>query len=123
MDDWDIDDEMVGITVTFAIAELIPGTYVYLDADSEILATGALDDDNKDRRRKVPPARDGFPEDDDIDSSGKTTVGPLMAPRTPAPLPRLSANDDDDDDDPDNRTTVGPLMKPRHPAPPAPRRK
>lgn len=118
MDDWDISDETMAalrgerVTVTFDVAELVPGTYVYLDADDEVLAIGALDDD---RHRGVPPALAEFldNDDDDTDPNGKTIVGPPMTPRSPAPRPAGG----DGNDDPDGRTTVGPLMRPRRPAP------
>lgn len=90
MDDWDMSDETMAallgerITVTFNVAELVPGTYVYLDAEDEVLATGAMDDD---QARGIPPALAEFHEDDDgkTDPGGNTIVGPLPVPRLPAP--------------------------------------
>jgi hypothetical protein len=125
MDDWDISDEMMAalrgerITVTFNVAELVPGTYVYLDADDEIIAVGVLnDDDDNDRwippapnnddddNRRVPPALDEFPDDGDDDQ--RRGVPPIWEG-----LPE----DVDDNMAPCDRTVVGPLMRPRTPAP------
>lgn len=134
MDDWDISDDMMEalrgerITVTLSVAELVPGTYVYLDADDEVLAVGALDDD---QHREVPPASDTFPEDDDDaatiidaprlfpdddldnDLGSRTSLGLFMVSRAPAPkLTEIV----DDDDDPDDHTMIGPMIAPRAPA-------
>lgn len=149
--DWEIDDETLRalggerITITLDVAELVPGTYVYLDADDEVIMRGAILD-AKDIERGVPLARTDFGEEDfdeqDTDPDGRTIVGPLLTPRTPAsaktpepartmttkgspiqprlpvPTPDQIPNEiDDDDDDIGGHTTMGPLIKPRRPAP------
>lgn len=142
--DWEIDDETLRamggerLTITLDVAELVPGTYVYLDADDEIIMRGAVLD-AEDAERGVPLARTDFGEEDfdeqDTDPDGRTIVGPLLAPRSPAsartetfkgppiqprrpvPTPDHIFNEIDDDDDISGHTTMGPLIKPRRPAP------
>lgn len=140
---WDMDDETLfalggeRLTVTLDAAVLVPGTYVYLDADDEIIMRGVLVDD-EDLARAVPFSRGDFGDEngDDIEDTnpdGRTIVGPLLAPREPArtatrkgpaikprqpvPTPDEIPNEIDDDDDLGGRTIMGPLMTPRRPAP------
>lgn len=142
--DWDIDDETLRamggerLTITLGVAELVPGTYVYLDADDEIIMRGEILDG-------TPPARPDFGveglDDQDTDPDGRTIVGPLLEPRVPGrattprpsrtattrgspiqprrpvPIPDQIANEIDDDDDIGGRTTLGPMIAPRRPAP------
>lgn len=138
---WDMDDETLfanggeRLTITLGVAELVPGTYVYLDADDEIIMCGVLVDDEQ----GVPPARTDFSENDDTDPDGRTIIGPLLSPRSPAPAfkpartstlkgsaikprqpvptPDEIRNEIDDDDDIGGHTIMGPLMTPRRPAP------
>jgi hypothetical protein len=147
--EWDMDDDDTlfanggeRLTITLGVAELVPGTYVYLDADDEIIMRGALVD-NEDLAHGVLLARVDFGDDlEDADPDGRTIIGPLLAPREPAlvlkpartstlkgpairprqPVPtpdqiRNEIDDDDDDDDVGGRTLMGPLMTPRRPAP------
>jgi hypothetical protein len=129
------------ITITLDVAELVPGTYVYLDADDEIIMRGAILD-AEDAERGVPLARTDFggefDDEEDTDPDGRTIVGPLLAPRAPAPVPAPSRTattkgspirprppvptpdqipNEIDDDDIGGHTTMGPLIKPRRPAP------
>lgn len=146
--DWDIDDETLRalggerLTITLDVAGLAPGTYVYLDADDEVIMRGAILD--AEDARGTPPARPDFGYDDnefddekDTNPDGRTIVGPLMAPRGPAPIPARTAttkgapiqprrpgpapdqirNEIDDDYDIGGHTTTGPMIKPRRPAP------
>ncbi len=138
--DWEIDDETLRamggerLTITFDVAELVPGTYVYLDADDEIIMRGeVLDAEN------VEEDFDEQDTDPDPDSNGRTIVGLLLTPRAPAlpepartatikgsairprlPVPtpdQISNEIDDDDNDISGHTTMGPLIKPRRSAP------
>jgi len=142
--DWDMDDETLfanggeRLTITLGVAELVPGTYVYLDADDEIIMRGALED-REGFEQEVPLARTDFSGEEDTDPNGKTIIGPLFSPRGPAPVlkpartstlkgpaikprhpvptPDEIRNEIDDDDDIGGHTIVGPLMTPRRPAP------
>lgn len=144
--DWEIDDETLRalggerLTITLDVAERVPGTYVYLDAGDEVIMRGAILD-AEDVERGVPLACTDFGEEDfdeqDTDPDGRTIVGPLLVPKTPAlaramttkgspirprppvPMPDQIPNeiDNDDDDDIGGHTTMGPLIKPRRPAP------
>lgn len=142
--EWDMDDETLRalggerLTVTLDVTGLVPGTYVYLDANDEIIMRGAILD-----AEDVAPgtllAGAGFDEDEDTITDSRTIVGPLLTPRVPGPVtaklpepsktvtvkglaiqPRRSApisNEINDDDDIGGRTVIGPLIKPRRPAP------
>lgn len=92
------------LTVTFTIAELVPGTYVYLDSEDVVVATGALEDE------PLPElfARDPDERNDTIPDI-KTIVGPLLSPRRPAEvLAAVPVHVDD---------VRGSPIKPRLPAP------
>lgn len=138
--DWDIDDETLRalggerLTIVLDVAELVPGTYVYLDADDEIIMQGAV---------LEPEAEidDTDLDDCDTDPDGRTFIGPLMAPRVPGPAttpiparattmkgppiqlwspvsePNQVLSETDDSYDLDDFTEVGPLIRPRRPAP------
>ena len=69
------DARLEGMVVTFNVAELAPGTYVYLDADDEILMIGALDESS---------TPDEFEDSEDTDPFVSTMVGPLVGARLPA---------------------------------------
>jgi hypothetical protein len=107
--DWYIDDETIRalggerLTITFDAAELVPGTYMYLDADDdEVIVRGAVLEPEAEPEAKVeiddaesgvPPALlnfgdtdfDDSDDDEDTDPDGRTFIGPLMAPREPGP--------------------------------------
>jgi hypothetical protein len=98
--DWDIDDETLRalggerLTITLGVAELVPGTYVCLDADDEVIMKGAVfepaaEAEIDDAESGVPPALPDFGDTDfddcDTDPDGRTFIGPLMVPRVPGP--------------------------------------
>lgn len=140
--DWNIDDETLRtlggerLIVTLDVAELAPGTYIYLNADDEIIMRGAILD-AEDFARGIPFARTDFGSDEyddrDTDPEGCTIVGLPMTPRAPAfarattlkgipipPRPPVSSPDqisnEIEDDDCGGPTTVGSPIQPRQPA-------
>ncbi len=148
--DWNIDHATMAalggerLTITLNVAELVPGTYVCLDVDDEVIARGVILD-VEDLARRVPLARpdfgDEFDDAEDTNPDGCTVMGPLMVPRAPgpvtarpeparaatikgrpiqprypAPMPDQILNEIDDDDVVSERTIMGALMKPRRPA-------
>lgn len=99
----DIDDEMLyalggeRLIITLDVAELAPGTYIYLDTDDEIIMEGTVlepepepEPEIDDAENGVPPALPDFGDTDldeqDTDPVGRTFVGPPMAPRMPGPV-------------------------------------
>ncbi len=135
--DWEIDDETLAamggerITITFNVAQLVPGTYVFLDADDEVITFGEIEDPEDFENR-------------DTDPYGSTIVGPMLEPRAPArpitartaartatikgssirprapvPMPDLILNEIeiDDDDNLGGPTKMGSPIQPRRPAP------
>ncbi len=128
------------LTVTLGAIELMPGTYVFLNADDEVIMRGALVDD-EDLASGAPLARTDFG-NEDTDPDGRTIIGPLLVARRPAtpipvqartmtlkgaaikarapvPTPDQIRNEIDDDNDYDigGHITMRPLITPRRPAP------
>ena len=149
--DWNIDDETIRalggerLTITLNVAELVPGTYVYLDADDEVIMRGAVlepeaEIETDDAESGVPPALPDF-DDRDTDPDGRTFIGFLIEPRAPGPAttpiparattmkgppvrlrspvpePDQILNEIDDGYDLGGPTEMGSPIKPRRPAP------
>lgn len=110
--DWDMDDATIAalggdrLTVTLGIAELVPGTYVYLDTNDEIILRGALVDD-ADLAKGVPLAKADFGDEEATDPDGRTIIGPLLTPRGPATAPVVARA----------ATVKGSAIKARQPVP------
>lgn len=146
--DWDIDDKTMAelggerLIITLDVAELVPGTYIYLDTDDEIIMRGAILD-AEDTERGIPLALPDFggefdddddDDEEDTDPNVCTIVGPLLVPRTPGPArattikgspiqprrPALALDqilNEIDDDENGGYTMIGPPMALRRPAP------